>query len=404
MSIKVDRRSFLVSSIAAALIPTIPTIGRADTEKTNTDEPPVLKITEVITGDKIPNEYAAYYKVETKTEGNFYIVRRKESINQIITDVYYKDEDKKEGRLFPKATDSKKPVAIVDASGADLKGIYNIYDDGDKYKAYFSMSPLMNIPSHTEVSSNYLLNIDQALKEIPSGVIDALSSNSREVMIAKNVDDLYYWLYPSWKTQDESIPVDPNKPWVEKKDGEWVDNRRMCNTPGMYVQSRILMPQKYIKYGTKSEEIDQGDSKDWLKSLTFHETGHGVDFLKSSLYSDDSGFIRAYDNDKAKIADEDEFYVAYFLKNRKEPFAEITGALMGGLLPKSAARILKNFPEAAEHIRKNVLPKFGYTITPKEIKEKIYPGYLLPKEQIVKLSAKYDYKTLGANEDMRLCC
>ncbi len=412
MTSRIDRRVFLMSSLGMALLPSTafaktqfrrtPQVTQEPQVAKETKEPPKLEITKVITKG-IDNSFAAYYKVGTNTEADFHIVRRKESVNQKVTTVYYKAEDKKAGKLFSKPANSTDPVAIVDAKGAGLNGIYKIYDENDEYKAYFMLAPTLNIPSHTEVSSNFLLNVDQALKDLPEGVISALSSSQREVMIARNVNDLYYWLYPSWKTQDEAIPVDPNKPWIEKKNGEWVDNRKTSNTAGFYTEGRILMPQRYIKYGTESEEVDQGDSKDWLKNMTFHEVGHGIDFLKSNLYSDAQGFISAYEEDKTKITGEDELYVAYFLKNRREPFAEITGALMGGLLSKSAARILNNFPTAAEYIRKNVLPKYDYNISVEEVRKKIYPGYLKPKVDNAKLDLSYNYKTMPI-EEMALCC
>ena len=158
MSIRVDRRTFLVSSLAAALASRI---SKADSNQVN---PPVLQITEIISGNRIPDEYATYYKVETNTSSWFYIARRKESKNQKVTFAVCDAEDKKQGRLFPKSNDPTTPVAMVDASGAGLNGVYKIYDKGDSYDASFIMSPLMSIPKHTEVSSNFLFNMDQPLR------------------------------------------------------------------------------------------------------------------------------------------------------------------------------------------------------------------------------------------------
>ena len=267
--------------------------------------------------------------------------------------------------------------------------------------SFTKSSSILKVPSHTRVSTNFFTTVDNALKEMPDELIGAFNRNGTEVMIGKNVNDLYYWLYPSWKTQDEATPIDPNKPWIEKINGQWVDNRKTRNYPGVYIQKRIIMPQKYIKYAS-TDEIDQGDSSDWIRAMTFHETGHGLDYLKSSLYSNDQGFIDVYEKDKAKIKGEDELYVAYFLRNRREPFAELVGALLGGLLPKSAARILNNFPTAAEYVRKNVLPNYGYNITAEEVQKKIYPGYGMQKVKAERFGARFDYRTL-LNEDMILC-
>lgn len=397
MSVKIDRRLFLATAGVGLVNVLTPKVVRAALPQT----PVNCHVSEIITGSRIPNEFKAYYKVETATSGWFYIARYKDTHNQKISVPAYDDEDKKQGRLFPTPTDYSKPVAVVDASRASL-GIFNIYDTGSEYRSGYPISPVFRVPSHTEVSTDYLLTVDKALKEIPDKLISAFSSNGTEVMIGRNVNNLYYWLYPFWKTQDEATPIDPNKPWIEKVNGKWVDNRKICNIPGMYIQKRILMPQKYIKYAS-TNEIDQGSSSDWIKSMTFHEAGHGLDYLKPSLYSNDQEFIDVYEKDKAKITGEDELYVAYFLKNRKEPFAELAGALLGGLLPKSAARILNNFPTAAEYVRKNILPRYGYNITVEDVQKKIYPGYGMQKAKVEKLDVRFDYKTL-LNEDMILCC
>lgn len=397
MSVKIDRRLFLATAGVGLVNVLTPKVVRAALPQA----PVNCHVSEIITGSRIPNEFQAYYKVETGTPGWFYIARYKDTHNQKISKPAYDDEDKKQGRLFPTPTDYSKPVAVIDASKAGL-GIFNIYDTGSEYRSGYPISPVLKVPSHTEVSTDYLLTVDKVLKEMPDKLISAFSRNGTEVMIGRNVNNLYYWLYPSWKTKDEATPINPNKPWIEKINGQWVDNRKTRNYPGVYFQKRILMPQKYIKYAS-IDEIDQGSSRDGIKSMTFHEAGHGLDFLKPSLYSNDQGFIDVYEKDKAKIMGEDELYVAYFLKNRMEPFAELTGALLGGLLPKSAARILNNFPTAAEYVRKNILPKYGYNITVEDVQKKIYPGYGMQKAKVEKLDARFDYRTL-LNEDMILCC
>ncbi len=406
MSTTVDRRVFIATAGAGLLNILAPQIARADQHyrqrRVVAQEPVKCEISEIITGNRISNEFKAYYKVETGTPGWFYIARYKDTHNQKISAPAYDAEDKRQGKLFPTPTDHSKPVAVVDASKAGL-GIFNIYDTGSEYKSSYPISPILGVPSHTEISTDFFLTVDKALKEMPEGLITAFSRNGTEVMLGRNVSDLYYWLYPSWKTQDEASPVNPKKPWIEKVNGEWVDNRKIRDIPGMYIQKRILMPQKYIKYGTNNDEIDQGGSSEWIRSMTYHEAGHGLDYLKSNLYSNDQGFVNAYEKDKAKITGEDELYVAYFLKNRKEPFAELVGALMGGLLPRSAARILNNFPTAAEYVRKNILPKYGYNITQEEIRKKIYPAYGMPKIEQEKLGARFNYKTM-LDEDMILCC
>lgn len=409
MSIQVDRRAFLGTAALAlanslfnntALAQGVRQKGRVVSSN-----PPTLKVSEVITRG-IPGDFQSYLRVDTGTPGWFYIGLYKETHNQKISTPVYDPKDKRERRLFSKTNDPSKPVATVDLKGSGIEGVFNIYDTGDGYKSSYPINPLLDIPSHTEVSTNYLLGINNALNKLPGGVIDALNKDGTELMIAKNIEDSYYWLYPAWKKEDQNRTIDPSKPWLEKVNGEWIDNRKHENIPGYYLseKSLMVMPQQYIEYGTRNQVVDRTKDNEWNQSTVFHETGHAIDYLPSSLHSDEEGFVSTYNKDMEKIPDEEEERVGYFLKNRREPFAEIAGALMGGLSSSRSARIFDYFPSASEHIRKNVLPKYGYKVSQEQIRRSIYPGYGLERHTAVKLYPEMHLASSLAGEDMVLCC
>ncbi|MBI3308483.1 MAG: hypothetical protein HYZ79_03845 [Candidatus Melainabacteria bacterium] len=413
---KVDRRHFIsttVALIAGGLTPSIATAGRrrsfriqhpAPVQRTVEPQKPLeLEISKVITSDRIPDDFKAYFEVVTGKSGYFYIGLRKETKNQKISTAVFDSKDKKDGNVFPKPTDYSQPVAIIDAAGGGINGTFKIVDTGEGYKSNYPINKLLTIPGHTEVSTDYLLDINNALNVLPEGVTNALSTNGLQVMIAKNVADSYYWLYPGWKAEDEQTAIDPKKPWIEKINDTWVDNRKHINIPGYYLsgKNRIVIPQQHIQYGTTDTVADRVGKYEWTQSTVFHETGHGIDYLQN--YSDKQAFITAYNADYKEIPAEEEEKVGYFLKNRREPFAEIAAALMGGLSKDRTARILAFFPRSAEHMRKNVLPNYGYNVTAEHIKETIYPEYGLGKQASIRQNSRVLLAGI-CKEDIMLCC
>lgn len=405
MSIKVDRRAFLGAAALAIADRYLSQVAFANNEQhrlaNNTTSPPTYRISEVISGNRIESEYKSYFRVALNTDAFFYIVQRKDSKGQKIFELSYDLADKRQGRIFPAPEDYSKPVALVDGKGADLNGIFEIYDRGDYYSVSYNFSPLIYIPSHTEISSVYLLTVDKSLKDLPKDLTDTLNENKRRLMLAKNIEDSYYWLYPYWREEDRNHHIDPKKPWIEKVNGVWIDNRRHENVPGYYLSDRsmIVMPQRYIKYATEDEVIDRVNDHEWNKATVFHEIGHALDYLRSPLYSDARNYDEAYNRDLAKIPNEEQERVGYFLMNKVEPFAELVGALLGGFSRDRAARILDYFPDAAEHIRVHVLPKYGYEISEDDVRGKIYPGY---RKHDVK--ARTQFKLALLKEDPLTLC
>lgn len=406
MSLKVDRRAFLGTTALLLAERLLPRVAFAETQgQRSQNTTPTYEISEIITGNRIGPRFQAYYRVQTNIPGSFYIVQYKDSDKQKIFTLSYDLEDKRQGRIFPRPQDSSKPVAVIKGEGANLDGVFEIYDRGEYYSVNYNFSPLIYIPSHTEINSRYLLNIDESLKDLPTDLVSKLNEYNRKIMLANNVEDSYYWLYPSWKEDDDNSPINSNRPWIEKINGQWVDNRRHENVPGYYFSDRhmIVMPQKYIRYGTEDEVIDRTEHTDWNKATVFHEIGHAVDYLESPLYSDVNSFVRAYNTDLAKIPASEQERVGYFLMNRREPFAELVGALLGGFTRDRAARILDYFPDAAEHIRINVLPEYGYEITDDDVRENIYPDYRKNDEK-TKTKNRNRFKLALLHEDPITLC
>ena len=372
---QVNRRFFLGTTAALLGKQLFPEVAMADRIQAVTQTPQRLQISNVITRG-IPAEDQAHLEVETNTDGRFTIGLLKERRpGQRISRAIYDERDRAQGRLFPAQANQNQPVAIVEGARAGIEGNFDIYDTGNSYETWYPVSPVLWIPEHVGFATNYLFSINNSLKRIPEGVVSAFGRNETSALIGKNIEQTYYWLYPAWRRQDQNTPVDPNKPWIEKVEGRWVDNRRWANIPGLYIPDRklIVIPQTYITYGTTNGIEDRNGRDEWNRDTVFHEGGHGVDYLNS--YSDSEGFTIAYNTDKRNIPESEEHMVSYYLQNRAEPFAEISGALMGGLSGRRSARILSFFYDAAEHIRTQVLPTYGHRITPQQIRQNIYPGY-----------------------------
>lgn len=374
---KIGRREFLGATALALANTYLPKISAAQAAQQTV---PRLRISNVITRG-IPERFQAYYLIESNTPGRFMLGLYKERLgrngHKISTPIYDLD-DKKKGRLFTQPTDPSQPVAVIDGRGGGIEGVFEIHDDGSKYISSYPISPALWILEHSEgIATNYIFSINNSINKIPSDVVGAAARNHGWTTIGKGVDDTYYWLYSEWKNYDDHTPIDPNKPWLEKKDGVWVDNRRFANFPGLYDPSNryIVIPQTCIEYGTKNKILDRNGQDEWNQDTVFHEFGHLIDDLPYSNYSDSQGFITVYDKDKESIPENEESRVAYFLKDRWEPFAEVTGALMGGLSSRRSARILSYFYNTAEYIRTNVLPRYGYRISPESIRRNIYSGY-----------------------------
>ncbi|MBI1858802.1 MAG: hypothetical protein HYR97_06810 [Candidatus Melainabacteria bacterium] len=415
---KVDRRSFLTTAslftayhLVRANVPVLESTSYAEETAT---EPKKYKITGTITSSERidTDKYAAYYYVNTENRGWFYIVQNKNARTDNVFLAAYDDEQRQNGLVFPQPDDFSKPVAIVDASGAGLKGDFEIYDTGSGYKVKYNIHPLIVVQNHTSVSSKYLMEADQFIKEMPSPITDALNARGFNYMMAKNVEDLYYHLYPYTKNHDKNNPNDPDKPWLEvKEDGTCVDHRNYSNYPAYYYQKRVLAPQTSYKYGSK-QLVDKMDYPVWRKHLVFHETGHAVDYINGDDYSSGVNSSKYASKKLRKIfrySDSDEFQAAFNIdRERMDPkvkdalaysvcksegrhrecFANLYSALVGGETKESAALLLKTFPNATEYVRKKVFSDFKVKMSVEDIRKKIYSDYLKDVEPLADTELK----------------
>lgn len=379
-----------------------------------------FEITEVITDperiDRSKND--AYFKVETRNKGNFYIVQKKDGRVEDVFVVSNVDDERKQGLVFPKSTDSSKPAAVIDASPAGMSGTFNVFEKPDGYSlTYDYFSGLIDVPSHTTVSSKYLIMIDKGIKKLPQSLRQDLYNRGVRLMLGRNIEDTYYHYYPSWKTQDQSTSKDESKPWLEVKGNSCTDHRKMVNISAMYNQKRVMMPQEHLDYNTNKimDRINYVDS--WTFDTVGHELGHAIDFFntddyynndsvtysklkktypsngqlfyKQGAYSHEANFLGAFQIDKDRMESDIKSQVAYLWckpeGGQQEGFADITACLIGGSNPEKTALTLKAFPLSAEHIRKKVLPDFGVNLTVNDIRT-IFPDYLkgLPADFVSK--------------------
>ena len=373
MNLTIDRRDFLVSSTSsvAALIFTGKTLKAQHVEKA---ENKVYEISEIITERKrIPKpNISAFYKVNTQER--FYIVRYKDGSFHAA----YDESSNQKNPIFSNALNlNGQLIAHVDASNIGLPGGFEIYSTRGSYSVEYNrglkhLTPLLYIPSHTSVEPVYVKNIKDGIKQVPEELLKIFKRNNIQIMITEDIDDSYYYYYPSWKTQDSLKKIDPKKPWLERiKNGDvvkWIDNRKYLNVGAIYTDKTAIIPQKYVKYGT-NEIIDRKDLKDPkdLFRTIFHELGHALDDIYD--FSDTDGFKKAHIIDKKKLSEEEEKKVGYFYNSRSETFAELFAVLLHKTSKEKAAAMIIAFPSVAEHMRTNILPRFNIKLSKDSIQE-----------------------------------
>ena len=271
------------------------------------------KITEVITDpERIGSKYDAYYKVETNKEGYFYIARQKNGRTDTLFGASFDLNEKNKGLVFPDPIDNSGLVALVDAKEAGLNGVFEIYDNNAGYIVQYNFSPLISTPGHTTVSSTYLIDMENMLRKLPSSYTAEIAKQGIRVLMAKNVEDAYYYYYPSWKREDDSKVVDPKRPPYEFTENGYRDYRKYANIGGLYIDRKAIIPQTYIRYGTNDEIIDYAKSVDDTRYVAYHELGHGFDDLYYSRFSDSKEFKKAHSKDISTFSKEDKDRLIYF--------------------------------------------------------------------------------------------
>ena len=334
------------------------------------------QITDVITDPKkMSNKFDAYYKVDTNNEGWFYIARYKHVRNNKIFVASFDVNQKKNGLVFPKSENPNMPVALIDAEPAGLQGVFKIYDTGNGYSVDYDFSPMMLLPSHTHVSANYMVNMENSIRKLPDPFTKELAKQGIKVLIGKNPDDVYYHYYPQWKIRDQWKVEDINLPPYEKTENGYIDHRKYSSIGGLYIDKKAIIPETYRKYGTNTM-LDRSKSIANIMFVLSHELGHGTDYAYGARLSDVKGFKIAHAHDVAKFSEKDKKSLVYFYNSRSEAFAHLTAAMLGGLSKKESAIMLDKFSKSAEHIRQLVLPRFGVELSVDDIRRDIYPNYL----------------------------
>ncbi len=423
MALTIDRRGFVTTSATLAgsfFLAGLSPLGRIINADEIRNKTSVYELTEAITDANKINDSSvlAYYKVNTKS--TFQIFR----YNDGVYGPAYYDEDYKRGLLFPKEQ-SSKPVAIIDGGKAGIPGVFEVYYGGDDSRNRFHrncpsyksgaycihyrkdiqsafISPIINVPAHTEVHPDYLLHVNNVVRSIPIKFTDAMIRRGVEIYLAKNIEDSYYHLNQRWKKYDDENPNDPKKPWLEvKEDGSCIDHRNYSNTSALYWKKKAVIPQQHYEYGTR-EVSDRISYPTWTKHTVGHELGHAIGAINSDDYYDFSdkekyksskiSSVEEYDNtdafklafelDKERMPPEVKKELEYSWCKRKtlgghiEAFANIFSALVGTETRKDAAVLLRGFPNSAEYLRKTVFPDFGVDMSIAHIRENIYPDYL----------------------------
>lgn len=367
------------------------------------------EITEIITDpNKIDkSKYEAYFKVEDKSGQSFFIVQKK---NCRLEDAFVFGPSRENKKVFSKPLDFSKPVLTVDSSKVlGVDGKFEIYDDrnGGYDVKYNYFSGLIDVPSHTSVSSRFLLNVDKGIKRLPQSLRQDLYNRGVRILLGRNVEDTYYRYYPSWKTQDLNARNDESKPWLEVNGDGCKDHRKNINITALYTQKRVIIPQEHVQYKTNRvlDRLDFDDS--WTFDTVGHELGHAIDFFnqddyyennsgtyyaqkkiyssngnnfyRQGVYSHEGEFLMTFKMDKERMEPDLKKKVAYLWckpeGGQQEGFADITAALLGAFTPEKTALTLSAFPMTAEYIRKKVLPDFKVNLSIEEVKEK-YPEYL----------------------------
>lgn len=403
----ISRRSALLPTLGLILFPysqlRSEPINNSDVKLVQNER---LEISEKITDAKKidTNKYSAYYKVEASNGRFFYIVQSKDSrLDNLFLNYFDKND-----QIFPKSKNRTLPVAIISAKQAGLEGDFKVYEVEGGYKVKYDFSPLITIPGHTKVSSDFIFKVENGIRKLPEDLTNDLYNRGIKIILGKDVNDTYYYYFPSWKTNDTNKTTDSTRPWLEVNKTGCTDNRRISNYPSLYSQKKVLIPEEYFEYKTEKVLNHLAYGSSWIDGMVGHELGHSIDFFnsndfnndtdsnnysskrktynsngsyfyKQTNYSDDPKFIYAFQIDKERIDPETRQKVGYLWCNtsggQKEVFADVTAALLGCKDKEKTILNLRTFPLSAEYIRNNVLPDFNIKLSLEDIR-KIYPYYL----------------------------
>ncbi|MBI3309549.1 MAG: hypothetical protein HYZ79_09290 [Candidatus Melainabacteria bacterium] len=417
---KVDRRAFLTSASTLAAyqllrsrVPYLDSVAYAAGSKNKT--PKTYSISEIFTkASQIDTDkYTAYYAIDTERGERFYIVQKKNCRPDKVF-LCTSDNGMNKGLLFPKTDDPTKPVAIVKGEGAGLTGDFEIYDNNGVYEVRFPLTSMIYVPEHSDIDSRVLLNMHNAVKMLPDTLVEKFVQRGIQVYTGRNVEDVYYHLYPSIKKHDQEHPNDPDKPWLEvKEDGSCIDHRNWSNTSAFYSKKMAVIPQIHYEYGTR-KLIDRIDDPAWTRKTVGHELGHALADFNSDRYyqlgdaekypgtkvgkieafDETDAFKMAFEVDLSRMDPDIKEELSYFWCKRKtlggnvEAFANIFAAFTGTTTKDDAKVMFRGFPNSSEHIRQKVLPLFDVNFSIDYVRKHIYSDYIKDTSRLISFNDK----------------
>ncbi len=340
-----------------------------DSKKSQHPSIPILSIKETIKLNTLVEHqtYAESYKLDIQLPSWLYILRNKECrLNDAFSITY----DPQIKTLFQKPKSIYEPIAKVSTKNTTLKGDFEIYDYKGKYIVAYTFSPLLEVPKHTCIHSDYLLAIDNDLKKLPPSIEDHLVNNGVKLILGQTEEDTYYYYRADFAEKDYKKTIDSTKPQLEFVNNTWIDNRLYANLGGIYLSNtkQALMPQWVRVYGSEDSYYDLSTDPNRVFGIALHEMGHAFDYTQPKMFSETKEFKEAYETDIQVLnRDKDNLEKQYGvdtikawyanLRNRQETFAELFRAFFDGMKIESKELLFKLTPNSAKCIKDSLTLK-----------------------------------------------
>jgi len=357
-----SRRNFLAQVAFIGL--SLPNVLRAD----GNSSIPTYGISNVVKSSE--NDYR-YYKVDVPSSTPFHIVTKEKCT--LNSPFLPSNEYETMGKPFPINADSSKPVALIEGKELGLKGHIEVYDLPTGYRLKYKFSPLIEIPSHTSVSSDYLIDTQKILDELPESLHESLVKAGAKIILAKDPEDAYYHYAPSQKEADKNKKPIQNGKWVGYKDGQWFDNRKFSHAPSRNNDLTIYSPEKY-EDPLENLIVDRKKYKNAFKYTLLHELGHVIGNVKN--HADKADFNLAFESDKRRLKVLKNNDVAYAYVSKYEAFAEIVCCFLGGYPNERKRDTLCSLYECSEFVRTKVLPDLGLKFSENDVEKIIENHYV----------------------------
>ena len=225
-----------------------------------------------------------------------------------------------------------------------------------------TLSPLIEIPTHTHVSSDHLLNIQQPVGDLPPEISGFLTKEEFKLILGYNSEAAYYKTWPAFETQDgQHVRHQSGRGLVKTQKGKWQSYYKCSEAAGIYHENKAAIPEWHHKFNSKEY---QKLLPVITKEVVFHEIGHKLNRNghndNSPKFSDSKEFKKACEEDIKAMTEENENHVAYMLTNENEAFAELTGILMGGFREDWTRFKLSVFPTTAKYIAEILENHYGF--------------------------------------------